>query len=44
MRKSREDLVELILAKSKQINLLYILAVSETEELEEIYCKLYNIL
>lgn len=43
MNKSREELVQAILKISKNPETLLILAISENEELEEIYCKLYNI-
>jgi hypothetical protein len=40
----REELVDLILRKSRQHDILYTLAICETEELKEIYYKLYNII
>lgn len=43
MNKTREELVHLILQKSKSADTLLILAISEKETVEEIYCKLYNI-
>ena len=41
--KTREELVRLILAKSKNKDTLLILAISETDVVEQIYCELYNI-
>ena len=43
MNLSREEMVKLILEKSKNPDTLLILAISETDVVEEIYCKLYNI-
>jgi hypothetical protein len=40
---NREELVKLILQKSKQEDILMILAICETEEVEQIYYRLYNI-
>lgn len=41
--KSREEMVKLILKKSKSPDTLMILAISETDVVEKIYCGLYNI-
>ena len=43
MNKTREELVNLILAKSISKDTVYILAISETSTIKEIYYKLYNI-
>lgn len=42
MKKSREELVHLILQKSKSVDTLLIMAISETEQLVEIYNGLYK--
>jgi hypothetical protein len=39
----REELVKLILKKSKSKDTLMILAISETDVVKQIYYKLYNI-
>lgn len=39
----REEMVKLILKKSKSSETLLILALSETDTIEKIYCGLYNI-
>ena len=39
----REEMVRLILDKSKNPDTLLILAISETDVVEQIYCALYNI-
>ena len=39
----REEMVRLILDKSKNPDTLLILAFSETDLIEKIYCELYNV-
>jgi hypothetical protein len=43
MNLTREEMVHLILQKSKSADTLLILAISETDVVEQIYCGLYNI-
>lgn len=43
MNKTREEMVMAILKKSKSKDTLLILAISETDFVEQIYCEMFNI-